>query len=51
MTDFFVRNIRLQCLIAYDDAICVDAELTIVCYVGNAIRPWRAYPSLAMLAR
>lgn len=40
------RLIRLSVLVAFDDALCADAEMTIVCYVNGRILPWKDYPSM-----
>jgi len=37
---------RLAVLIAYDDALVADAEMTIVAYVNGRIVPWKDYPSM-----
>lgn len=49
MNEFFIRSVRLAVLVAHDDAIVADVEMTIVCYVDNRILPWKAYPSMAPL--
>jgi hypothetical protein len=41
---------RLDVLTAFDDAIVNDTEMTIVCYVNGAIRPWKHYPSMILCA-
>lgn len=48
MLTMFDRCVRLAVLVAFDDAIVADAEMTIVCYVGGAIRPWKDYPSMML---
>lgn len=45
MSDFFIRTVRLAALIAYDDAVVADSEMTIICYINGSIEPWRNYPS------
>lgn len=46
MNQFQVTLCRLAVLQAFDDAICADAEMTIVAYVGGRVVAWKDYPSM-----
>jgi hypothetical protein len=43
-----IYAVRFAAFQAFDEAVANNMELTIVCYINGAIRPWKHYPSMIL---